>query len=134
MDISTWTAPQDTTGRPDAIIVLPLEGRDSTHFLEHMNPRGRDTQLIELDFCSDIKSEQIQVAAKINTKTLLRAYAQRHLEAYTTTTGSHYTLSSSELPGPFTIRTPLTPSVSLAYPKERPSNLQQSSTIMLSRI
>eukprot|EP00983_Pelagomonas_calceolata_P017592 551850-Pelagomonas_calceolata.AAC.1 len=56
--------PNTQLSRPDGIIVLPLEGRDSTHHPKDMNPRDRDTHLIELKFCSDTKPEQTLLTAQ----------------------------------------------------------------------
>lgn len=40
--------PNTHLSRPDGIIGLPLEGRDSTHHPKDMNSRDRDIYLIEL--------------------------------------------------------------------------------------
>lgn len=56
--------PTTHLSRPDGIIVLPLEGRDSSHHPRNMNPRDRDIRLIELKFCSDTNPEQTLLTAQ----------------------------------------------------------------------
>ena len=71
--------PHTQLSRPDGIIVLPLEGRDSTHHPQDMNPRDRDIHLIELKFCSDTKPEQTLHTAQNQHKHTIESLRTRSL-------------------------------------------------------
>eukprot|EP00983_Pelagomonas_calceolata_P095348 1158001-Pelagomonas_calceolata.AAC.6 len=90
--------PRKQLSRPDAIIVLSLEGRDPTRSLEHMNPRNTYIYLIELKFCSETKPEQTLRTAQNQHQNTVEDLRTKPLGAYVAITESHYILSLLELP------------------------------------
>ena len=71
--------PRTQQSRPDGIIVLPMQGRNSTCSPMHMNPRDRDIHLMELKFCSDTKPEETLAVAQDQHKHTIQSLRTRPL-------------------------------------------------------
>ena len=89
-------APRTQQSRPDGIIVLPMQGRNSTSSPMHMNPRDRDIHLMELKFCSDTKPEETLAVAQdqhkhpiqsLRTRPLRGAHRNNRVSLHTTLIG-----------------------------------------------
>ena len=83
-DIPDWLYPSGRNprtqqSRPDGIVVLPMQGRNSTCSPLHMNPRDRDIHLMELEFCSDTKPEEILAVAQDQHKHTIQSLRTRPL-------------------------------------------------------
>jgi hypothetical protein len=75
-------APNTQLSRPDGIIVLPMQGRDSTQHPRNMNPRDRDIHLIELKFCSDTMPQQTLLTAQDQHKNTIENLRTKALKRF----------------------------------------------------
>ena len=81
MGLPLQEPPNTQLSRPDSIIALPLQGRESTKHPKDMNPRDRDIHLIELKFCSDTNPEPTLKTAQNQHKNTIESLLSRWIVA-----------------------------------------------------